>query len=202
LISGAADGSVYAIKVRTGEPVWSFPVSLRPLNASPVVAGNYVYIGHGEESPGSNIQGRFVCLDAGAIDQGRPKLVWEKEGLVARYASPIIHDGKVYVPDESCTLFCLDAKSGKQFWKYRYGKSEQRGSPVLADGKIYLGEVASTFHILEPGVKKCKSLDDEFFPGAGGVNVSLSGTPAVANGRVYFSTSEETICIGTKDGVS
>ena len=31
----------------------------------------------------------------------------------------------------------------------------------------------------------------------GGVDIELNGTPAVAAGRVYFSTSEETICIGT-----
>jgi outer membrane protein assembly factor BamB len=202
MIVGAADGTVVAVKVRTGEPVWSYAVSVSAINASPVVSGNLVYIGHGEESPDSNVQGRFVCLDAGQIIKGQPKLVWEKEGLVARYASPIIHEGKVYVPEESCTLFCLDAKTGDQLWKFRYGKSEQRGSPVLADGKIYLGEVAAQFHILEPGLKKCKRLDSHFFVGAGGVPVEINGTPAVANGRIFFSTSEETICIGTKDGIS
>jgi outer membrane protein assembly factor BamB len=202
MIVGAADGTVVAVKVRTGEPVWSYQVSVSAINASPVVSGNYVYIGHGEESPGSNIQGRFVCLDAGQVIKGQPKLVWEKEGLVARYASPIVHKGKLYVPEESCTLFCLDAKTGAQLWKFRYGKSEQRGSPVLADGKLYLGEVNAQFHILEPGPKKCKRLDGHFFAGTGGVPVELNGTPAVANGRIYFSTSEETICIGTKEGVS
>jgi outer membrane protein assembly factor BamB len=202
MIVGAADGNVVAVQVRTGKPAWSYQVSLSAINASPVVSGNFVYIGHGEESPGTNVQGRFVCLDAGTIEKGRPKLVWEKEGLVARYASPIIHDGKLYVPEEACTLFCLDAKTGDQHWKFRYGKSEQRGSPVLADGKIYLGEVNAQFHILEPGPKKCKRLDSEFFAGLGGVPVELNGTPAVANGRIYFSTSEETICIGTKNGVS
>jgi outer membrane protein assembly factor BamB len=205
LISGGADGTIYAIKVRTGEPIWSFPVSLSPLNASPVVEGNMVYIGHGEESPGNAVQGRFVCLDAGTIEKGQPKLVWDVEGLVARYSSPIIHDGRVYVADESCTLFCLDAKTGKKNWKMKYGQSEQRGSPVLADGKIYVGEVGAQFHILklESGTKKCKSLNNgEFFGGVGGVNVELNGTPAVANGRVYFSTSEEIICIGAKNGVA
>ena len=32
--------------------------------------------------------------------------------------------------------------------------------------------------------------------------MELNGTPAVAGGHIFFSTSEETICIGTKDGVS
>ena len=202
LICGGADGTVYAIKVRTGEPVWHYAVSLSPLNASPVVAGNHVYIGHGEESPGGNVQGRVVCLDASEVVKGEPKLVWQVDGLVARYSSPIIHEDRLYIPDESCMLFCLDAKTGKQIWRFKYGKSEQRGSPVFADGKIYVGEVASQFHILEPGPKKCKRLELELYYGAGGVNVELNGTPAVANGRVYFETSEEIICIGTKAGIS
>jgi outer membrane protein assembly factor BamB len=106
------------------------------------------------------------------------------------------------MPDDGGLLYCLDAKDGKIIWEYRYGRGEIRGSPVLADGKIYVGEVSARFHILEPGKKKCKALDEEFFPGAGGVDIELNGTPAVANGRVYFSTAEETLCIGTKAGIA
>jgi outer membrane protein assembly factor BamB len=198
LICGAADGSVFALKVRTGEPVWRYVYSSSPINASPVVDGSLVYITHGEESPDVGVQGRVICLDASKVENKEPKLVWKVDGIVARYASPIIHEGKLYVPDEGCRLFCLDAKTGKKLWKFNYGESEARGSPVLADGKIFAGEVNARFHILEPGEKKCKALDTKFFPGTGGVDIELNGTPAVANGRVYFSTSEETICIGTK----
>ena len=201
LIAGAADGSVFAIKVRTGEVVWRYTdFSISPINSTPVVDGNFVYIGHGEESPGTAVQGRVICLDASKIEKGEPKLVWQVDGIHARYASPVIHEGRLYMPDDGGLLSCLDTKTGKLIWEFRYGQGETRGSPVLADGKIYVGEVSARFHILElqPGKKKCKSLDEEFFPGAGGVDVELNGTPAVANGRVYFSTAEETLCIGTK----
>lgn len=202
LISGGADGSVYALKVRTGEPVWRYVISVSPLNASPVVAGNHVYIGHGEESPGTNVQGRVVCLDAGKVEKGQPALVWSKEGIVARYASPIIHEDRLYVPDDGGDLFCMDTKTGDEIWKFRYGRGEVRGSPVYADGKIYVGEVQAQFHILEPGKTKCKRLDKERFPAKAGNAVELNSTPAVANGRVYFATSDEIICIGTKNGMN
>jgi outer membrane protein assembly factor BamB len=200
LISGGADGSVFAIKVRTGEPVWHYVFSQASINSTPVVDGNFVYIGHGEENPDNNIQGRVICLDASEVKGGQPKLVWQVDGIKARYASPIILEGRLYIPDDGAKLFCLDAKTGDQFWKYSYGRSS-RGSPVWADGKIYVGDVGSRFVILEPGDKRCKKLDEEFFPSPDGVtDVELNGSPAVANGRVFFSTSEETICIGTKDG--
>ena len=201
LISGGSDGSVFAIKVRTGEPVWHYVFSIAPINSSPVVDGNFVYIGHGEESPETNVQGRVICLDAGQIEKGEPKLVWKVDGIKARYASPIIHEGRLYMPDDGAKLYCLDAKTGEQFWKFNYG-SNARGSPVFADGKIYVAEVGSRFHILQPGPKKCKRLDEEFFSSVDGVSdVELNGSPAVANGRVYFSTSDEILCIGTKEGV-
>ena len=166
--------------------------------------GNLVYIGHGEESPGTNVQGRVICLDASQIEKGEPKLVWQVDGINARYASPIIHDGRLYMPDDGGQLYCMDAKTGKQHLGIqRYGRGETRGSPVLADGKIYVGEVSARFHILAARPpRNAKRLDEEFFPGAGGVDVELNGTPAVANGRVYFSTSEEMLCIGTKDGIA
>lgn len=203
LIAGGADGSVFAIKVRTGERVWRYTnFSISPINSSPVVSGNFVFIGHGEESAGTSSQGRVICLDASQIEKGSPKLVWQKDGIHARYASPIVDGDRLYMPDDGGMLYCLDAKSGKLIWEHRYGRGECRGSPVLADGKIYVAEVSARFHILEPGKKRCKSLDEEFFPGAGGVDIELAGTPAVANGRVYFSTADEMICIGTKEGVS
>jgi outer membrane protein assembly factor BamB len=199
LISGGSDGSVFAIKVRTGEPVWHYVFSLAPINSSPVVDGNLVYIGQGEETPGTNVQGRIVCLDASQIDKGKPKLVWKVDGIKARYASPILHEGRLYMPDDGGKLFCLDAKTGNQYWKYSYGRTA-RGSPVLADGKIYVGEVGSHFHILQPGAKKCKSLDDHFFASPDGVSdVEINGSPAVANDRVYVPTSDEILCIGTKN---
>jgi outer membrane protein assembly factor BamB len=201
LISGGSDGSVFGIKVRTGEPVWSYIVSKASINSSPVVDGNFVYIGQGEENPDNSKQGRVVCLDASEIKDGAPKEVWRADGIKARYASPIIHAGRLYIPDDAARLYCLDAKKGKEIWNYSYG-GNARGSPVFADGKIYVGDVRSRFVILEPGKNRCKELDDMFFaaPKGATADVSLNGSPAIANGRVYFSTSEETLCIGLKEG--
>src|SRR5207302_187725 len=137
-------GGVYGMKLNTGETVWTYTFGTGAINCSPVVNGPLVYIGHGEESPDNNELGRVICLDASQIDKGQPKLVWKKDGLKARYASPALdlENGRLYIPDEVGRLFCLDAKSGKQQWKYSFGLSS-RGSPVLADGKIYIGEVSS-----------------------------------------------------------
>jgi len=198
LITGAGDGGIYALRVRTGQKVWSYMVSAGGLSSSPVVEGNRVFICHGAENLDTSVQGKVVCLDASQIKDGKPALVWEKPGIKVRYSSPAIHDGRLYVCDESAKLHCFDAATGKPFWSFKYGRNA-KGAPVWADGKIYVAEVNGRFHILKPGDKRCEELHDQFFPSPdGNSDVEINGTAAVANGRVYFSTSFEFYCIGKK----
>lgn len=198
-ITGACDGSVHALKVRTGERVWGIRVGARAINNSPVVDGNLVYVSHGEENLDTNVQGRVVCLDASQVTDGKPKVVWQEDGIRAGFASPILHEGRLYACDDKANMYCLDARTGKTLWKYKYGKTA-RGSPIWADGKIYIAEVASRFYILKPGDKRCEELHSQFFRSPDGLQVvELNGSPSVANGRIYFNTRDEMYCIGKKD---
>jgi outer membrane protein assembly factor BamB len=199
LIVGGAAGEVVAFRVRTGERVWTTMIASGAINSSPVVVGNHVFIGHGEDNPGSNLQGAMACIDAADVTDGKAKIVWKVDGIKAKFASPIVHDGRVYIPDEVATLYCLDAKTGEQLWRFRYGRNSM-GSPVWADGKIYVGEVNSKFHILQPGDKSCKRLHQQLFKVPGKTeDVELNGSPAVSDGRIYFCTSEDMYCIGKKE---
>src|SRR5262249_35550566 len=156
------------------------------VNCSPVVQGDRVYIGHGEENE-NNTQGRVICLDGATVEDGKPKLVWQVDGIKAKFAAPVLHEGRLYIPNEAGVLFCLDADTGKELWTYEYGKNT-KGSPVWADGKIYITEVDSRFHILKPGDKGCEELANVFFRSRGVVPVELNDSPAIAGGRIYFMT--------------
>src|SRR5262249_40591457 len=151
-----------AFKVRTGEKVWSYPVGQQAVSSSPVVSGSFVYITHGEESEGTNNPGLILCLDASKVHDGKPTEVWRVPGIKAGLASPMVHDGRLYVCNDSAKLFCLDAATGKRIWRFDYGRVA-RGSPVWADGKIYLTDVNAHFHILKPGSRRCEELHDQFF---------------------------------------
>ncbi len=198
VISGSGEGHIYAMKLETGEKVWGYKFSALAVNCSPVVDGNLVYIGHGDENPDNSDKGRVICLDASQVKDGQPKLVWQRDRIRCRYSTPIVNEGKIYVPDEEGNLHCLDSKTGKTLWKYHYSRGS-RGSPVWADGKIYVTEADARFHILKPEATKCITLNTHFFPAPPGVaGVELNGTPAVANGCVFFATEFETFCIGKK----
>lgn len=199
LITGASDGSVQGIRSRTGQHLWSFKLGSRAINNSPVVQGTRVYVSHGEENDDTNVQGRVACLDVGKITNGKPEVVWKVDGIRAGFVSPILHEGRLYCADDKAMMYCLDAETGKQLWKYKYGRTA-RGSGVLADGKIYIAEVASNFHILKPGPKKCEALHEQFFRSSDGQQVvELNGNPAIANGRIYFQTRDDIYCVGKKD---
>src|SRR5438105_2930838 len=83
-----------------------------------------------------------------------------------------------FAPDESGKLYCLDAATGKQLWRFPYGL-EGRGAPVLADGKLFIGAVNATFHILKLTDKKPEVLHTQTFESKEGVDVEINGSPAV-----------------------
>jgi outer membrane protein assembly factor BamB len=195
VLSGGGDGGIHAFQVSTGKKAWSYFFGTAAVNCSPVVSGNFVYIGHGEENDTGTELGRVVCLDGSQVKDGKPKLVWQRDGLKIKFASPIIDGDRLYVADELAQLFCLDAKTGKTIWEHTYGNNCM-GSPLLADGKLYVGDVEGKFHILQPSDKSCKELHVQQFEPQGQFDVEINGSPAVANGRIYFMTTEEVYCIG------
>ncbi len=119
VVSGGFAG-IYAFRVRDGVKVWGYEICHEAVNLTPVVVGNLVYIGHGEEN-GNGTQGGVYCFDASEVKDGKPKLVWRVDGIKAKFGSPVVHDGLVYVPNDVGALYCLDAKTGDQKWVYQYG---------------------------------------------------------------------------------
>jgi len=199
LIAGGGDGSVYALKVETGEPVWTFRLSKRGVNSSVVVEGDRVYASHSEENLDTTTMGRLVAIDAtGEGDVTETGEVWRVDGIRAGYASPALHGGKIYVVDNSANLWCIATRDGKVHWKHSLG-TVGKGSPVWADGKIYVAELNGRFHILEDGAEECRSLDLQEFPTSNGGMVEIYGSPAVARGHVFFSTQNETFALGGKE---
>lgn len=199
IISGGGDGFVHAFKVRTGEKVWNYPLAAKAVNSSPVVDGDLVYVGNGEENyEDSSIQGRIVCLNGAKVTKGVPEVVWKLDEIKATFASPFILEGRLYMPEENGKLYCFDGKTGKELWKVKYGRVA-RGSPVWADGKIYIPDVNARFVILKPGAKKCEKLHEKTFSSADGSVVEINGSPAIVNGRIYLPTADALYCIG-KEG--
>jgi len=196
LIVGGADGGIHAFKARTGQHVWEFKLSKTAINPSIVVDGNYVFACHSEENLDNANMGRVVCIDGtGSGDITKTHAVWHVDNLEVGYPSPAIHDGMLYVVDNSANLVCLEAATGKRLWQYSLG-TVGKGSPVYADGKIYATEENGRFHILQPSLTECKELDSEKLTMKDGRYAELYGSPAIAYGRIYFTAESGLYCLG------
>jgi len=200
LIAPNADGNVYGLLSRTGEKVWSFAVNKTGLNSTPVVDGKYVYVSHGEDNVEGTDMGTVLCIDGSKTgDITKTAEVWRRNGLEVGYSSLAVANGRIYAADNGGQLYCLDGKTGQTHWKFDLGTS-MKGSPtVTSDGVIYVGEVNGRFHILRDQGDKAVSLSRTEFTRPDNLIVEIFGSPAIANGRVYFMTRYGTYCLGPKE---
>jgi outer membrane protein assembly factor BamB len=198
LVVGGGDGAIHALKVRTGEHVWEFKLSKAAIQPAIVVEGNHVFACHSEENLDNSNMGRVVCIDGtGKGDVTKTHEVWRIDNLEVGYASPALHNGMLYLVDNSANLVCVEATNGNKLWQYSLG-TVGKGSPVWADGKIYATEENGRFHILQPSATECKPLDDEKLTMKDGRYAELYGSPAIAYGRIYFTAESGLFCLGDK----
>ena len=195
-IDGNADGHIYALQARTGEKVWEFHLSKRGINVSPVLDGNTLYVAHSEENVDGGVMGRVVAIDAtGTGDITATHERWRVNGLAIGFSSPLIHDGRLYVIDNSANLFALDAGTGATEWETSVG-TVGKSSPVWADGKLYVMEVNGNVRILRPGPNSATELDHDQLHVEDGRNAEIYGSFAVGYGRLYLTAESGIYCIG------
>ena len=130
LIGASSDGSVYAVRARTGEKLWGFQVSKVALNAGVATDGERVFASHGEENIDVGTMGRMVAIDAKARgdDVTASAEVWRIPDLKAGFGTPLVHGGRVYQLDNSANLYAIDAANGEAALKEMTDKGAVRVS--------------------------------------------------------------------------
>jgi outer membrane protein assembly factor BamB len=200
MVAGGADGWLYAVDARTGEPAWKFHLSERSVNCPPLFQGHVVYAAHSEENvdtPG--LMGRVVAIDArGRGDITKTGEIWRSDGITAGFAAPTLAEGRLHVVDNAANLHALDAKTGKPLWTFNLG-TIGRGAPTYADGKLFATEQTGHVFVLGSGEVAAKELDREALTMPEGRFAEIWGSVAVAYGRLYLVAEDGLYCIGRKD---
>ncbi|MGH9751612.1 MAG: PQQ-binding-like beta-propeller repeat protein, partial [Blastocatellia bacterium] len=215
LIAGGGDGSVSAMKVNTGEPVWTYPMSKRGVNPGVVVKDGVAYVTHQEENLDTSEMGQFAAIDIsakGAISKtsNQDKIKYAITNYQLGPSSPVIEGNTLYAVTAESSLHAFNITNGKLLWEKKLG-TIQKASPVFADGKIYVGTENGKFYILKPGPTGCEILDeDELEPvdkidlktAAGdemiASNEQIIGAVAVSRGRIYLVSTKNVYAIGKK----
>jgi outer membrane protein assembly factor BamB len=200
LVSAQGDGWVRGFEAATGRKLWEFdanpkdavwPKTRNDLIATPVIAGDRVYIGTGQDPEQGEGIGSFHAIDAtrrGDITQsGR---VWRFGDIRRTVSTAAVFEGLVYISDFSGFLYCLEAESGKELWKHDLF-SAVWGSPMVADGKVYLGDEDGDVVVLALGREKRLLAE----PNMGG---SVYGTVTPARGTIFLNTQSRLFAIAAK----
>jgi outer membrane protein assembly factor BamB len=163
VVSAQGDGWVRGYEATTGKKLWEFdtnpkdavwPRTRNEVISTPVIVGDRVYIGNGQDPEHGEGVGHFYAIDAtkrGDITQsGR---VWHYDKIRRTISTAAIADGIVYISDFSGYLHALDMNTGKPFWTHDT-LAAVWSSPFVVDGKVYLGDEDGDVVVLQHGKEK------------------------------------------------
>jgi outer membrane protein assembly factor BamB len=113
------------------------------------------------------------------------------------FASPLIHDGRVYAVDRAANYYVIDARTGKTILKKtldlppagRIGAPNVYPSPCLAGKHLFVGNDAGDTALLEPG-------DQATVVETNSVGAGSGGTPTFCGKRMFVRGGKLLYCIG------
>jgi outer membrane protein assembly factor BamB len=122
---GSQNSTLFCLNSSTGIKIWSHPFYNNPIQSSPSVFGNKVYIA---------LSNTLFCLNAST---GTVKWIGNVDGV--DISSPAITDDKVFIGSYyTHKIYCLNATTGARVWTYTTGNSVY-SSPAVANGIVYVG---------------------------------------------------------------
>jgi outer membrane protein assembly factor BamB len=197
MVVGGTDGVYHALKVNTGEKIWSIEVSKRAILNSALVRDNVAYITHGEENIDTTEMGMIAAVDAARTGVlGVDAFKWRTRGFLPTFASPVMDADRLYTVDNGAIVGAFDLTTGAKLWERSLG-TLQKGSPVLADGKLYVGTENGKVYILRPSATGVEVLDEDVL-GNPQDPEPIVASPIVADGRVYITSMEAMYAIGKR----
>lgn len=128
----------------------------------------------------------ILCLRPnghGDITGSRQNQIWKRAKDTPDVASPLIDEGLVYFSRENGVLLCLDVLTGEQVYQKSMARGKHFASPVLAEDKLYINAFSGVVTVVKAG-KEFEILAQNDF------GETLTASPAISNGTIYFRTFE------------
>jgi outer membrane protein assembly factor BamB len=105
------------------------------------------------------------------------EVLWNSNKLDPGNASPIVHDGKIYVLNRAGAMTCADAATGDIIWRQRL-KGTFWATPVLVGDRIYVVNQDGLAQVVQLGDKPAILGESDF-------DEQVFGSPAVAGNALY-----------------
>ncbi len=174
----SAVSGVVGYDLVTGQRIWWARGLGRNTIPQPVAADGMVYAMSGFRNPnlmaiGLGREGDLTATDA---------IAWQQQRGISYTASPVLHDGILYVLTDSGMLSAFDAKTGKPHYHQRRLPKPYafKASPVGANGRLYLASEHDDVIVVRMGptfeVLATNTLEGQTF----------IATPAIVDGEIYL----------------
>jgi outer membrane protein assembly factor BamB len=129
---------LFAFDPLTGQELWRVQADNLIL-AAPVYADGVVYFG--------TSSGQVYAVDT-ATRNVKPG--WSFQAKEAIWGSPLVIGDRVYVPTMDHYLYCLDANTGQEVWKFKAGGA-LAAQPSPNDSTLYQGALDGRVYAVETG---------------------------------------------------
>jgi outer membrane protein assembly factor BamB len=174
----SATREVCGYDLETGKLIWKARGLGQNTIPAPVAAGGLVFVMSGFRDP--NLMAIRLGRDGDLT--GTDAVVWQNQRGNSYTASPVLHDGKLYVLTDTGMLSCFDATTGKPYYQQqRLPKPYSfKSSPVGVNGKLYLASENADVIVVRMGEKfevlATNTIQDQMF----------IATPAIVDGEIYL----------------
>jgi outer membrane protein assembly factor BamB len=122
---------------------------------------------------------------------GTEAVLWNHTRGVPYTASPVLHEGKLYVVTDSGQVSCFNVETGEPYYhQIRLPRPYNfKASPVGANGKLYLASEEGNVIVLKMGEKfevlATNTLEDQVF----------IASPVIIGGEIFLRSQNRLYCI-------
>jgi outer membrane protein assembly factor BamB len=119
------------------------------------------------------------------------EIAWQWDETLPDVASPLGAGLYFYIATSRGEIVCLDRTTGKPAWTQEFDKGFY-ASPILVGDRIYAVDRKGTAQVFKTGPAYASIAAPK-------LGEDLFATPAFMDGRIYFRTEKQLICIASQD---
>jgi outer membrane protein assembly factor BamB len=186
----AATNRTRAYDLETGRQIWEAGGLGSNVIPVPVWADGIVYVMSGHRQP------NLLAIRLGGEGDltGTDEILWTNQRGNSYTASPVLHDGRLYMITDSGMLSCLDARTGEPHYLQQRLPNPYnfKASPVGVNGKLYLATEQGDVVVVRMG-ETYEVLAVNRHPGE-----EFIASPVVSEGRLYLRGQSTVYAIGAQ----
>ena len=121
----------------------------------------------------------------------QPEIAWQWDEALPDVSSPVGVGQHFYVATSRGEIVCLDAATGKPAWTHEFDEGFY-ASPIVVADRIYALDKKGTAYVFKTGPAFELIATSR-------LNEAALATPAFMDGRIYFRTETQLICIAKQN---